>query len=520
MLTEAIAVTAFGWIPFLLRLCCTLPVQFCVRKGSSLPVGIDITQKMIHDALNLWHQGDTHGSSLQHLLIWKLRHQDGLNNVRQATNQLLLDALAALANEDPTAQRILELRFLREESGQHIANVLHLAEGTIWRKQREAIARLTEIIQAQEEQAQRERTDRFASRLPLLMEATLFGIEHHLAQLAQHVTEDGAPWIIALEGIGGIGKTTLATALIRTLLSDPRWHDIAWVTARQQIFNGGGAIKPIARPALTTEALIDELVEQLLRQEIGTSELTMEQKRAMLQHRLREHPHLIVVDNLETLLDIEALLSTLRAWAGPTKFILTSRVSRFHETDIFHFTVPELCETDALALIRSESQIRNNVAMAAASDEELHPIYETVGGNPLALRLVVGQTHIHGLGHVLADLQQARGHTVEQLYHYIYWHVWENLDELAQQTLLLMPLVTESGGDFEYLAAMASGAGLSAEKMGNALDRLVAQNLVDSQGGLHERRYTIHALTRTFLQKQVLKWGDETFVADPPIAPK
>ena len=67
---------------------------------------------------------------------------------------------------------------------------------------------------------------------------------------------------------------------------------------------------------------------------------------------------------------------------------------------------------------------------------------------------------------------------------------------------------------------MASGAGLSAEKMGNALDRLVAQNLVDSQGGLHERRYTIHALTRTFLQKQVLKWGDETFVADPPIAPK
>jgi hypothetical protein len=35
---------------------------------------------------------------------------------------------------------------------------------------------------------------------------------------------------------------------------------------------------------------------------------------------------------------------------------------------------------------------------------------------------------------------------------------------------------------------------------------LVLLNLVDARGGLHERRYTIHSLTRTFLQEQVAKW--------------
>jgi hypothetical protein len=231
----------------------------------------------------------------------------------------------------------------------------------------------------------------------------------------------------------------------------------------------------------------------------------------MLQQCFRAQPHLVVIDNLETVEDVEKLLHTVRQWVNPTKFLFTSRFSRFYETDIYHFTVPELAETDALTLVRHEATVRNNGALATASDDDLRPLYATVGGNPLALRLVVGQTHIHGLGHVLADLQGARGRSIEQLYHYIYWQVWNSLEELAQQALLLMPLVTEGGGDIEYLTAMAAGGGLSAEDVGNALERLVALNLVDSRGGLHERRYTIHALTRTFLQEQVLKWGGEEF---------
>lgn len=468
-----------------------------------------ITEDQIRQALTLWHQGDSQGTPLGDLLLWQLANQGATPGVRRASNQVLLDGLAVLGSEDTVAQRIIELRFLREESGQRIANTLHLAEGTIWRKQREGISRLATIIQTQEMQAHQTRVARFAGRLPTATQETLFGIGDHRAALCAELDRPSAPWIVAIEGIGGIGKTTLATAVIHDLLRTPRWHDLAWVTARQQIFNGGGAIKPITRPALTTEALVDGLVEQLLRAEIGTSALSMEQKRAMLQQRLRAQPHLVVIDNLETLQDVETLLATLREWVNPTKFLLTTRVSRFYETDIYHFAVPELSREDALALVRTEATVRNNGTLATASDADLEPIYATVGGNPLALRLVVGQTHIHGLRRILADLQGASGRSVEQLYHYIYWQTWHNLDEAAQQALLLMPLVTEAGGDLELLTAMAAGAGLSAAAVGNALERLIIQNLVDSRGDLQERRYTIHALTRTFLQEQVLKWSGE-----------
>ena len=468
-----------------------------------------VTEELVHQALSLWHQNDQQGTPFTQLLLWQNAINGPAGGIRRATNQVLNDGLALLGIEDAQARRVIELRFLREEAGSQIANMLHIAEGTVWRKQRAALTRLTAILQTEETKARAARIARFTARLEAPSARELFGVDAHLAQLREEVNRQGAPWLIAIEGIGGIGKTALTNALVHHLLGDAYWQEVAWVTARQQIFNGGGAIKPIPRPALTADALVDGLVEQLLRAEIGTSVLSMEQKRAMLQARLRARPHLIVIDNLETLLDVETLLATLRAWANPTKFLLTTRFSRFYETDIFHFSVPELSQADALALVRTEANVRNNAALTAASDAELLPIYTTVGGNPLALRLVVGQTHVHGLSHVLADLHGARGHSVEQLYHYIYWQAWHALDEVAQQTLLMMPLVTEAGGDLAFLTAMATGANLSATAVSDALTRLAGLSLVDSRGGLHERRYTIHALTRTFLQEQVLKWGEE-----------
>lgn len=49
----------------------------------------------------------------------------------------------------------------------------------------------------------------------------------------------------------------------------------------------------------------------------------------------------------------------------------------------------------------------------------LRPIYERVGGNPLAIRLVVGQLHVHALDTVLADLLEVRADEASALYSYL-----------------------------------------------------------------------------------------------------
>ena len=61
----------------------------------------------------------------------------------------------------------------------------------------------------------------------------------------------------------------------------------------------------------------------------------------------------------------------------------------------------------ALALVRQAGAQHNVAGLAAASDADLRPLYAAVGGNPLALLLVVGQLHLSDLPTVLADLQEA-----------------------------------------------------------------------------------------------------------------
>jgi hypothetical protein len=197
------------------------------------------------------------------------------------------------------------------------------------------------------------------------------------------------------------------------------------------------------------------------------------------------------------------LLDVLQRWVGPSKFLLTSRRSLFDTPGVYPYRLPELSQNDSLALVRHEARQRNLPILADAPTDQLEAIHRTVGGNPLALRLVVGQTLVHSLDHVLADLKGAQGRAAEQLYTYIYHSAWNHLDERARQILLLMPLVNETGGDLALLAGIAEE---DPGQLRPVLEQLIALNLVDSRGSLTDRTYSIHSLTRSFLHEQVLRW--------------
>jgi len=225
---------------------------------------------------------------------------------------------------------------------------------------------------------------------------------------------------------------------------------------------------------------------------------------AALRASFARRPTLLAIDNLETAADVEGLLPLLRSLANPARLLLTTRHSLHGEPGIFHFKVPELNEADALRLVRQEAAQRNLPELAAASDAELHAVYQTVGGNPLAIRLLVGQNHVRSLAGILSDLAAARGAPVGNLYDYVYQAAWSRLDEPCRRALLAMPLTTPGGGDLPQIMAIS---GMAAGELSDALGELVTLNLVDARGlSLHQRRYAIHALTRTFLLEQVAQW--------------
>jgi hypothetical protein len=466
------------------------------QSAHAIPTG-----EQVRKALSFWHKGAALGSPLANLLVVRRATAAAGNNLRLATNQVLHQALAELAAHHADEADLLRARYLDANTVQLLAIRRNMAEATIYGHQQRAISLLAGIVQQMEQTAWDAHRAEMESRLPLPTYTTLVGVEQHLEHLLGLLASPDTSGLILLDGIGGIGKSSLADALLRTVIAQGAFAGVAWISAQQQYFHLDGRLSTAPRSALTAETFVDELADCLLAARAAA--LSREQKLAELRSLLNQAAHLVVLDNLEMAPDTERLLPWLRQMAGRSRFLLVSRHSFYAEPGIYHLRLPELAAADALRLVRQEAQLRNLPELDEAPDDHLLPIYDAVGGNPLALRLIVGLIHVHPLPEILADLAAARGDTVESLYTYIYRRAWECLDELCRRALLAMPLVSERGGSPDFLAEISQ---LPIEHLRHALGMLVNLNLVDSRGGLHQRRYTIHNLTRSFLLEQVIRW--------------
>jgi hypothetical protein len=412
-----------------------------------------------------------------------------------------LDTLEAQAGSE-TAQ-ILRLRFLDGLTAAATARQLNLSPDLVYKRQRTAIQDLAQVLWQAEAEARNAKKSRILGRLEIAEPPRLFGVDDKLTELTAALAGGGAPWLVAVVGIGGIGKTSLADAAVRALSTRPTFADVAWVSARQERFLLWDGLREQEEdaPALSVEGLLDAIIEPFGFRDLAR--LPLASKLDKLRTRLKELACLVVIDNLETAADYRALIPELQGLVNPTKFLLTSRHSLHDFPGVLNLSLDELSAADSLALLRHEAGQRGLTAVAGAPDESLARVYEVAGGNPLALQLLLGQMHSLSLSRVVDDLRQAQGRRVEELYSFIYWQSWQLLNNAARRVLAIMPLVAESGGGLDQIAALSE---LDEEAMVAGLGQLVALSLVNVRGTLDERRYSIHRLTETFLLEQVLRW--------------
>jgi hypothetical protein len=302
--------------------------------------------------------------------------------------------------------------------------------------------------------------------------------------------------------MGGIGKTSLATELTRQVMTLAVFEKMLWVSAQRIALSLAGQMVTVSdAPALTLELLVQTLARQLFG-ETPNMRVPHHDLQEMVARQLLDTPHLVIVDNLETVPDVQHLLPFLRRVGQISKVLLTSRVQLLDEGDVFLYKVPLLTFEESITLLHQEAEVRNIPSLLNALEELTAQIYEVVGGNPLALRLVAGQIHWHGLEVVLGDLK-ASGGTGEQLYRYLFEWTWNNMVESTRAVLLAMPLLVPTGGTESDLVTFT---GLSPAVVRTALKELIDQNLVNVAGNAEQRLYTTHNLTRGFLQEYVAQW--------------
>jgi hypothetical protein len=342
----------------------------------------NLLEARIHQALRYWHDPARTDGVLTDLLAFAEPTPDAPLDPRTRTNAFLRTALQRLAVDQPVDAELLTARFIERIPADQVALKLKFAESTIFMKQNQAIKRLAKVVAELEADAWRDRRRRVDDRIPVPAAIDPIGHTAHLNHLLNLLHSADAPWIISLEGIGGIGKTTLAAALTRTVAATRTFADFGWVSAKAGILDLGGAIRAVPQPALTVRALVADLLQQLAPGAADSLLATPEQALSFLRSRLKRTPHLIVIDNLETVADLEALAPALLTLANPTRFVLTSRKRMVDESGIYLYPVPELSEGDALALVRQEATLRNLPEVANAPDADPAPDRRHGGRQP------------------------------------------------------------------------------------------------------------------------------------------
>lgn len=326
------------------------------------------------------------------------------------------------------------------------------------------------------------------------------GRERDLNQLLTMLEDVQSPSIIVIDGLGGLGKTSLAVELARRALRQRLFKGVVGDSAQQEFFTGGEIVQ-IHDTSLDFDHLLDTIARQLGRWELPT--LKLEEKLVNLANLFRQHRYLILVDNLETAESATALIAHLRSLLSASKAIVTSRKKVPHDF-VHSLSLRELELEDSLFFLEMDMQQHNTLHLLHVPKERLIEIHEVTGGAPLAMKLVAAQARFLDLDVVLRQLRQASGN----LYTYLFRTSWERLSSIAQRILIYIGRTVMTTVSWEELSSV--GIAEDEGKLVEAVNQLVAYSLLDVASAEGQKRYGIHQLTRQFVNGELPKiWREQ-----------
>lgn len=300
-------------------------------------------------------------------------------------------------------------------------------------------------------------------------------------------------YLIAIEGIGGIGKSALALEVAHQCQRDQdasvpeeRFDAIIWVSAKQTVLTAQG-ITPHAQSLRTLKDIYITISITLGREDILRA--PAQEQDELVRQALAQRRTLLIVDNLESFND-EGVMAFLRELPAPTKAIMTTRRRLFDGA--YPIRLAGMSWDDAKTLIKLECQTR----ALTLTDEQIRKLYDFTGGLPLALIWSIAQI---GFGYsVDSVLERLNKPTDSSLLRFVYENAVAHIRGTDAHKLLMALALYEDDATRETIGFLA-GLGDDVLSRDEGLAILEQLSLVNRSG----TDFSLMPLARFFVRSEL-----------------
>lgn len=331
--------------------------------------------------------------------------------------------------------------------------------------------------------------------LPQPSYVRFIGRDAELEWLRKRLSPNDRAWQLAITGIGGVGKSALASAIAweyidryASLDEADRFDAIVWVSAKEEVLTASGKeIANLPSDLLRTLEDVYRAISQTLERE-DITRASPEDQPAFVDNALKRQRTLLIVDNLESIRD-ERIKPFLRNVPSPTKVIVTSR-AWLDVADVLQ--LKGMAWEDTERLLIEETSYRH----IELSHTQHRRLFDLTDGLPLPLKLAVARL---ASGQSFDSVDRWLGDSSGELPEYC---VQGQAELIGQSTDKAMPVLLAvslfdrvSGASKDSLAYIADASLFDCE---NAINELQRYYLI---GKTKDDRYWVLPIVQRYAQK-------------------
>jgi hypothetical protein len=441
-------------------------------------IKIGEVRRMVHLALRNFHNPSISKNEDRWFDLLLIREENPYKDkLRVAISSLIVNLINSQQNS--TSFKILKTRFIDQNTILETARAFNLSEDQTNRLQRQGISELAQLLILKEKSKKNIYQRTLNSKIPISTTKYFIGRDAILKELIGLFEQTNFKFKILMIGIGGIGKTSLIIEFAQNLIAREALEDIIWINAGkwQNEFENN----------------FIELIEQTVNTHIDLD-----------QPGVRESslPLAIIIDEVDRAEHLRILLNSDIVRSRSTNVLISSRSRPTAiPNTISSFYIEEFERTDSFEILKSKLVEYNLDYRIDECKDHFPEIYQYIGGNPLAIAVFSGMLEVIPVKPILNDFREANFRSIEEMYRHIFSRSWESLSHFSQELLITFSAINapDTAISLNHLASVSK---LGKVEMFQGLEQLYLRSMIERRG---KDQYSIHALTRSFLQTKLIK---------------